>query len=81
MRDGFCDRYSGDRLIFSGVLRVLSDLFPLEFQWHPNWKIGACHNFYWLLQPTIDHIVPNETLYAELTARNAFDRQDLRLKS
>jgi hypothetical protein len=41
VRDGFCDRYSGDRLIFPGVLRILSDLFPRQFQWHPNWKIGA----------------------------------------
>jgi hypothetical protein len=56
-RDGFCDRYAGG-LIFPGVLRVLSDLFPAEFPWHPNWKIGAAHHLYWLLAATIDHVVP-----------------------
>ena len=57
-RDGFCDRYSGERLVFPGVLRVLSDLFPEQFPWHPNWKIGASHSLYWLLQATVDHVVP-----------------------
>ncbi len=57
-RDGFCDRYTGGRLIFPGVLRVLSDLFPAEFPWHPNWKIEAAHHLYWLLAATVDHVVP-----------------------
>lgn len=57
-RDRFCDCYTGDRLVFPGVLRVLSDLFPLEFPWHPNWKVGASHHLYWLLSATIDHVVP-----------------------
>lgn len=56
--DGFIDRYDGERLIFPGVLRVLSDIFPNEFPYHPNWKSGACHQWYWELFPTVDHIVP-----------------------
>ena len=56
--DGFTDRYDGERLIFPGVLRLLSDTFPNEFPYHPNWKTGACHQCYWVLFPTVDHIEP-----------------------
>ena len=56
--DGFIDRYEGERLVFPGVLRLLSDIFPDEFPYHPNWKSGACHQWYWELFPTVDHIVP-----------------------
>src|SRR5688572_3048673 len=31
LQDGFIDRYSGDRLVFPGVLRLLSHLFPADF--------------------------------------------------
>ena len=56
--DGFIDRYSGERLVFPGVLRLLSDIFPKDFPHHPNWKSGACHQWYWELYPTVDHVVP-----------------------
>jgi hypothetical protein len=58
LRDGFVDRYSGDRLVFPGVLRLLSDLFPADFPYHPNWKFGIGHPWYWDLYPTVDHVVP-----------------------
>lgn len=58
IRDGFIDRYSGDRLVFPGVLRLVSRLLPEEFPFHPNWKMSQCHMAYWELFPTIDHIVP-----------------------
>jgi hypothetical protein len=57
-RDGFIDRYSGQRLLFPGVLRLLSRLLPQEFPFHPNWKAVATHPAYWELFPTIDHVVP-----------------------
>lgn len=58
IRDGFIDRYSGDRLVFPGVLRLISRLLPQEFPFHPNWKMSECHIAYWELSPTIDHVVP-----------------------
>lgn len=58
IQDGFIDRYSGQRLIYTPVLRVLSHLYPTEFPYHPNWKMSACHIAYWELTPTIDHMVP-----------------------
>ncbi len=58
IRDGFIDRYSGDKLIFPPVLRVMSTLMPSDFPFHKNWKISECHIAYWQLCPTIDHIIP-----------------------
>ena len=40
IRDGFVDRYSGERLVFPGVLRLLSRLLPTEFPFHRNWKMS-----------------------------------------
>jgi len=58
IRDGFVDRYSGERLIFPPVLRIISLAMPEEFPFHKNWKMSDCHLAYWQLLPTIDHIVP-----------------------
>jgi hypothetical protein len=57
-RDGFIDRYSGGRLVFPGTLRLLSELLPQEFPFHPNWKSDACHFAFYELFPTVDHVVP-----------------------
>jgi hypothetical protein len=57
-RDGFLDRYSGDRLIFPGALRLLSLRLPEDFPFHPNWKMTVTHEAYWELSPTVDHVVP-----------------------
>ncbi len=57
-RDGFIDRYSGQRLLFPGILRLLSQLLPHEFPFHPNWKMVETHPAYWELFPTIDHVIP-----------------------
>lgn len=57
-RDGFLDRYSGKRLVFPGILRLLSRLLPQEFPYHSNWKMAETHPAYWELFPTIDHVIP-----------------------
>lgn len=57
-RDGFIDRYSGEKLINPGMLRVMSVKMPTEFPFHEHWKIDACHMAYWDFQPTVDHIYP-----------------------
>jgi hypothetical protein len=57
-RDGFVDRYSGERLIFPGTLRLLSAVMPEEFPAHRNWKMSESHIVYYELFPTIDHVVP-----------------------
>lgn len=57
-RDGFTDRYSGQRLIFPGTLRLLSILLPAEFPFHPHWRMDLTHPAFWELFPTIDHEKP-----------------------
>ncbi len=58
MRDGFIDRYSGTKLLFPGIFKILSIEFPDIFKYHRNWKMSDTHMIYWELFPTIDHITP-----------------------
>lgn len=58
VRDGFIDRYSGNRLVFPPVLRVISMMLPDEFPFHPNWKTDVTHRASWEVGATIDHLVP-----------------------
>ncbi len=59
LRDGFIDRYSGERLIYPGALKVISNNYPDEFPYHKNGKMTHGHMAYWYLFPTIDHITPH----------------------
>lgn len=58
VRDGFLDRYTGERLVFPPVLRLLSVVLPAEFPYHPNWKSDVTHPAYWEIGATVDHLVP-----------------------
>jgi 5-methylcytosine-specific restriction endonuclease McrA len=58
IRDGFIDRYSGQKLVYPGTIMLLAVLLPNEFPYHPNWKMDASHIFFWELWPTIDHVFP-----------------------
>lgn len=58
IRDGFIDRYSGEKLVNPGFLKVLSYYMPEEFPYHAHWKMESCHNAYWELVPTLDHVYP-----------------------
>ena len=58
IRDGFIDRYTGERLLNPGILKILSTYFPEEFPYHPHWKMDQTHIAYWELIPTLDHIYP-----------------------
>jgi hypothetical protein len=40
IRDGFIDRYSGDRIVFPGTLRILSELMPKEFPYQNEFSFG-----------------------------------------
>ena len=78
VRDGFIDRYSGEKLVFPGALRILSELMPKEFPYQEHWKMSECHIAWWQLFPTIDHKVPiarggsndNENLVCTSMLRN-----------
>lgn len=58
IRDGFVDRYTGLRLVIPPSLRVISKILPDTFPYHPNWAEGKCHDAYWDLSATADHIKP-----------------------
>lgn len=58
VRDGFIDRYTGNRLVFPGALRLISERLPDAFPYHPHGKMDECHMAYWELFPTVDHVVP-----------------------
>lgn len=58
LRDGFIDRYSGDKLLFPGLIKILTIEFPDIFKYHRNWKMSDTHMIYWDLCPTVDHLIP-----------------------
>ena len=39
LNDGFIDSYTGEKLIFSGMLNIISNYFPKEFPYHSHWKM------------------------------------------
>jgi len=58
LRDGFLDRYSGDRLFFPPVLEVISASIPEDFPLHPSTKMSNSHVAHWELYASVDHVVP-----------------------
>ena len=58
IRDGFIDRYTGEKLVNPGILKIISRYFPEDFPYHPHWKMTETHIAYWDLIPTIDHVYP-----------------------
>ena len=56
--DGFIDRYTGNKLLNPGILKIISNYFPKDFPYHPHWKMSETHVAYWELIPTLDHIYP-----------------------
>lgn len=58
IRDGFVDRYTGQRLIFPPALRLVSDILPDEIPYHLHGKLTECHIAHWKLTATIDHRLP-----------------------
>lgn len=58
LHDGFIDRYTGNRLVNPGVLRLLHVLLGDDFPAHQNWKVSETHPAFWELFPTIDHVEP-----------------------
>lgn len=58
LRDGFIDRYSGDRLYHPGFLRLLNILLPQQFPYDAHGHFERCHEIYWDLMPSLDHQTP-----------------------
>ena len=57
-RDRFRCRYCGQRVIPTQIMRLIAELLPEQFPWHPNWKGGATHPAFAARSATLDHVVP-----------------------
>lgn len=57
-RDGFIDRYSGERLVNPGFLRLMHCILPRQFPFHAHGRSDLCHDMFWDLLPSVDHVVP-----------------------
>ena len=66
--DGFIDQYSGEKLIYPPVLKILSLKMEHEFPYHKHWKMSNTHIAWWELIPTVDHVVP--------VARDGADKEE-----
>ena len=55
-RDSFICRYTGTKLVFGGTLRLLSARCQDEFPFQRHWQVGKCHQAYWDLSATLDHV-------------------------
>lgn len=57
-RDSWTCRYCHARTIAPPVLRFLSEIYPEEFPYHPNWRAGQVHPAYLLVSTSLDHVDP-----------------------
>ena len=44
IRDRFIDRYSGQKFVSLGILKVLPHYEPQTFPYHAHWKMEEHHN-------------------------------------
>lgn len=56
--DGAIDRYTGQRLVYTPALRVLSLRLGMIMPFEEHWTREVTHQAYWDLAPTIDHKIP-----------------------
>ena len=58
-RDGFVDRFTGQKVFLPPVLTVLSEMLPDVFPNHPNWKRDETHQAHEMFTATVKKIIPN----------------------
>jgi len=58
VRDGFIDRYTGLPVWHPGALKLLSEVMPDLLPWHPHGRLDECHEIFWDLSPSRDHVEP-----------------------
>jgi HNH endonuclease len=57
-RDSWTCRHCGGRTVAPPVLRFLSEIYPEELPYHPNWRAGQVHPAYLLVSTSLDHVHP-----------------------
>ncbi len=58
-RDRFTCRYCCARTIPTPIMRAVSRLFPVDFPYHKNWKVGETHPAVISRSATVDHVEPH----------------------
>ncbi|MDQ6946642.1 MAG: HNH endonuclease [Actinomycetota bacterium] len=58
-RDRFTCRYCSARTIPTPIMRAISLMFPAEFRYHKNWKVGETHPAINSRSATVDHVEPH----------------------
>ena len=57
-RDHFHCRYCGCQVIPTQIMRLVAEVFPDEFPYHPNGKGGQTHPAIMSRSATLDHVMP-----------------------
>lgn len=57
-RDGFVNRFTGEPLVLTAALRLLSHEAPEEFPHQTNWKLGQTHIAYYDLGTCANKLLP-----------------------
>ena len=58
-RDGFTDLYTGQKVVYPGVFKLLTEKMPEEFPLgSPNWPMDRTHIAYYDLWASVDHVKP-----------------------
>ena len=58
LRDGFTDRYTGQKLVYPRVLEILTEEMPKEFPACGNWLMTGTHIAYYDLSASVEHVKP-----------------------
>lgn len=58
-RDRFTCRYCHAKTIPTPIMRAVSLLFPVEFRYHRNWKVGETHPAVNSRSATVEHVRPH----------------------
>jgi hypothetical protein len=57
-RDCWTCRYCQARTVAPPILRFLSEIYPEDLPYHPNWRAGQVHPAYLLVSASVDHVDP-----------------------
>jgi hypothetical protein len=57
-RDHWTCRYCGGKTIFTPVMVLLSEIYPEQFPYTPNWKAGLTHPAIISRSAVVDHVIP-----------------------
>ena len=67
MRDGFIDRYTGEKVILPVALSLLSFIIPDVFPLQKNWKYEGTHQAFYTIRAAVDKVNPADDYDKDLS--------------